>query len=151
MNQDGATPVAKRPQTISETEMEVLRALWECGTGTVREIDVVLRASGRRWAYTTVLTLLQRLEAKGYVKRDTSGFAHVYRPAMSRDRLLRQRLSDLADQLCDGAATPLLMALVEQHRFTKQEISEFRKLLNEAAPSEPAAPKRKRKRGRTKI
>src|SRR6516165_9800513 len=121
--------VEARRSTISETELDILKVLWERGPGTVREINALLRKQGRRWAYTTVLTLLQRLEAKGYVASDKSGLAHVFRPAVSRDRLLRQRLRDLANQLCEGTATPLVLALVEGQRFTPDEIQQFRELL----------------------
>jgi predicted transcriptional regulator len=122
--------VEARRSTISETELDILKVLWERGPGTVREINALLRKQGRRWAYTTVLTLLQRLEAKGYVASDKSGLAHVFRPAVSRDRLLRQRLRDLANQLCEGTATPLVLALVEGQRFTPDEIQQFRELLD---------------------
>ena len=118
--------------SVSGSELEVLKVLWEHGPGTVRDLDEVLRRRRFRWAYTTVLTLLQRLEAKGYVVSDKSGFAHVFRPAVSRDRLLRQHLKDLADQLCGGAATPLVMALVQGHRFSAEDIEEFRRLLDAA-------------------
>jgi predicted transcriptional regulator len=121
----------ERRPAISETELDILKALWEHGPTTVRAINSVLRRSGRRWAYTTVLTLLSRLEAKGYVTSDKSGLAHVFRPAVSRDKLLRQRLKDLANQLCEGTSTPLMHALVEGHRFTPQEIEHFRQLLDQ--------------------
>jgi predicted transcriptional regulator len=117
--------------SITETELDVLKALWENGPGTVRVINERLRHQGRRWAYTTVLTLLQRLEAKGYVISDKTGMAHVFRPAVTRDKLLRQRLKDLANQLCEGTATPLVLALVEGQRFTAEEISQFRQLLDQ--------------------
>ncbi len=120
---------ARRP-TISETELDVMKALWELEAGTVRQVNKLLRRQGRRWAYTTVLTLLQRLEAKGYAVSDKSGVAHVFRPAMSRDKLLRQRLKDLSNQLCEGTATPLMMALVEAERLTAEEIDQFRQLLD---------------------
>jgi predicted transcriptional regulator len=107
-----------------------LKWLWAHGPATVREINDLSRRQGRRWAYTTVLTMLQRLEAKGYVVSDKSGVAHIFRPAVTRDRLLRQRLKDLANQLCEGTATPLVRALVEGQRFTAQEISQFRELLD---------------------
>jgi predicted transcriptional regulator len=123
--------VEARRASISETELEVLKVLWEHGPGTVRTVNDRLRRQGRRWAYTTVLTLLQRLEAKGYVASDKSGVAHVFRPAVTRDRLLRQRLKDLANQLCEGTATPLVLALVEGQRFTAEEISQFRQLLDQ--------------------
>ena len=119
-----------RRSTISETELDILKVLWEWGPGTVREVNALLRKQGRRWAYTTVLTLLQRLEAKGYVASDKTGLAHVFRPAVSRDRLLRQRLKDLANQLCEGTATPLVLALVEGQRFRPDEIQQFRELLD---------------------
>jgi predicted transcriptional regulator len=123
--------VESRRASISETELDVLKVLWENGPGMVRAVNALLRRQGRRWAYTTVLTLLQRLEAKGYVTSDKSGLAHVFRPAVTRDHLLRQRLKDLANQLCEGTATPLVLALVEGQRFTAAEISQFRQLLDQ--------------------
>jgi BlaI family transcriptional regulator, penicillinase repressor len=126
--------VDERRSTISETELDVLKVLWEHGPGTVRELDGRLRDRGRRWAYTTVLTLLQRLEAKGYVTSDKSSVAHVFRPTVSRAKLLRRRLKDLADQLCEGTATPLVHALVEGERFSAEEIEEFRRLLDRLQP-----------------
>jgi len=123
--------VAARWAPISETELDVLKVLWEQGPATVRAVNAVLRRQGRRWAYTTALTLLQRLEAKGYVASDKSALAHVFRANVSRDRLLRRRLRDLASQLCEGTATPLVQALVEGHRFTAEEIDHFRRLLDQ--------------------
>src|SRR5690349_19396120 len=96
---EGDCDVAARRLSVSDTELEVLRVLWEQGPGTVRAIADVLRRQGRTWAYNTVLTLLQRLEAKGYVAADKGGQAHVFRPSVSRDHLLRQHLRELADQL----------------------------------------------------
>jgi predicted transcriptional regulator len=133
--------------TVSETEFEVLRVLWEHGPGTVRQIDGVLRAGGRSWAYTTVLTLLQRLEAKGYVDRETEGIAHVYRAAVSRETLLSTRLRELADRFTGGAATPLVQALVAGHRFTPDEIEQFRELLDRIEATSEAK-KRGRPRGK---
>ena len=69
---------------LSDSEREVLKVLWDRGPGTVREINEVLAARGRRWAYTTVATLLQRLAAKQYVAGDPSTVPHVYR-ARSRE------------------------------------------------------------------
>jgi BlaI family transcriptional regulator, penicillinase repressor len=121
---------AHRPST-SQAELEILKAIWEHGPGTVRQINVRLSQSGRRWAYTTVLTLLQRLQAKGYVASDKTGLAHVFRAVVSRDRLLRQRLKDLANQLCEGTPAPLVLALVQNQRFSDEEIEQFRKLLDQ--------------------
>lgn len=114
---------------ISEAELAVLKALWKRSSGTVREIDALLRRQGREWAYNTVLTLLQRLQAKGYVRSDKRAPAHIFHPAVSREQLLRLRLRELADKVCEGAATPLVRALVEGHRFSPKEIAELRRLI----------------------
>ena len=123
--------MAARHPPISDTELDVLKVLWEHGPATVRQVNAVLRRRGRRYAYTTVLTLLQRLEAKGHVTSDKGGVAHVFSAAVSRDGLLRRRLDELANELCDGTATPLVQALVEGHRLTPDDIDQLRRLLDE--------------------
>jgi predicted transcriptional regulator len=123
--------VALHRPSISDTELDVLKVLWEHGPATVREVNAWLRGQGRRWAHTTVLTLLQRLQTKGYVRSDKSGVAHVFRATVSRDRLLRQRLKELSHDLCQGTATPLVLALVEGQNFTAEEIEQFRRLLDQ--------------------
>jgi BlaI family transcriptional regulator, penicillinase repressor len=124
--------------SVSETELAVLKVLWEKEQGTVRELQAILRDQGRNWAYTTVQTLLNRLEQKGVVASDKSSLAHVYRSVVSRDRMLQQRLSDLADELCEGTASPLMLALVEGARFTPEDIDQFRKLLDQLEASKPS-------------
>jgi len=123
--------VAERRPSISDTELDVLKVVWERPGSTVREIQAALRPMGRKWAYTTVQTLLHRLEEKRYIECERDGAAHTFRAAMSREQLLQSRLNDLSDQLCEGAASPLLLALVEGSRFTAKEIEQFRQLLDQ--------------------
>ena len=124
----------KKLPEVSEAEMEVLQALWREGPGTVREVGVRLKTRRRRWAYTTVQTLLNRLEAKGYVAADKSALAHVYGAAQGREGFLSQRLRDLSDRLCDGETSPLVAALVTGRNFTPEDIEHFRRLLDEYEP-----------------
>ena len=112
--------------------MEVLKVLWDEEAGTVRAIRDHLRKRRRRWAYTTVQTLLNRLRAKGYVARDESGMAHVFRAAVSRDKLIDWRLRELADQVCEGASTPLVLSLVQSKRLSGEELAALRRMLDEA-------------------
>ena len=132
--------------TLSASELDVLKALWEHGPGTVRDIKDALKRRGRRWAYTTVQTLLTRLQAKECVATDRTGFAHIYSASISREDLVRQGLTDLAENLCDGTAAPLVMALVQGHRFTAEEIEAFRRLLGEAEGAAPSSEGRERRR-----
>ena len=118
----------ERP-AISKTELEVLKVLWTLDSGTVRDIEAVLRGRGRSWAYNTILTLLQRLQSKGYVRSDKRALAHVFRPAVSREDLLRQSLRSLKEKVCEGTAAPLVRAMVEGQRFTAEEIAELKDLV----------------------
>ena len=122
--------VRKKPP-VSDAELDVMKVLWEHGPGTVREIDGRLRKQKRRWAYNTVLTLLCRLQTKGYAASKKSAVPYVFRATVSREQLLKQRLSELAETLCDGTASPLVHALVQGQRFSPAEIEEFRKLLDQ--------------------
>jgi BlaI family transcriptional regulator, penicillinase repressor len=129
---------------LSEAEREVLRVLWDHGPRTVREINEVLKHRGRRWAYTTVATLLQRLAVKQYVVSDPSAVPHVYRAVVTRDEMLERRLQEAADELCDGRAAPLVLALVQGNRFSAEELARLRRLLDEAAAgSSPPSSKSK--------
>jgi predicted transcriptional regulator len=123
---------------LSDSEREVLKALWDRGSGTVREVMDLLAGRGRRWAYTTVGTLLQRLVAKGYVSSDPTSVPHVFRASVSREELLGRRLKDAANELCDGRAAPLVLALVQEGRFTPEELDRMRQMLDEAAVERPA-------------
>ena len=129
--------MAERPG-LSEAEMEVLKALWSEGPATVRRINELL--ADRGWAYTTVLTLLRRLVVKGYATSEASGVAHVFRAAVTREEVLERRLKDTADELCDGSAVPLVLALVQGHKFSTGELARLRRLLDQAA----ARPRRPR-------
>ncbi len=122
--------MAERPPP-SEQELEVLKVLWDEGQGTVRTVAEVLDGRGRRWGYTTVQTYLNRLRGKGHVASEpgSAALAHVYRAVSTREDLLRDRLQDLANQLCEGATTPLVLTLVEGHKFTREEIARLRDLL----------------------
>jgi BlaI family penicillinase repressor len=121
---------------VSDTELEVLKALWAGGPGTVREIEARVRRRRRRWAYNTILTLLTRLREKGYVAADRSGTAHVFRSIVTRDELLSHDLAALAERVCDGTASPLVHALVQRGRFTPDEIARFRRLLDQLEPKD---------------
>jgi predicted transcriptional regulator len=127
----------RKSSDVSGAEMEVLQTLWKDGPATVREVSERLGPDGSRWAYTTVQTLLGRLEAKGFIKSDKSGVAHVFRAVRTREHFLSDRLTELADKVCDGTTLPLVAALVDKHKFTPDELAEFRRMLDAAERSRP--------------
>ncbi len=121
--------MAIREYDLGEAELEVLNALWDAGPATVRQVMNRLHESGRRVAYTTVLTFLSRLERKGFVTANKSSLAYVYRPKVSRDRVRKSRSRELLEQLYDGAAGPLVLQLVRTERLSADEIAQLQELI----------------------
>src|SRR5688572_8069575 len=73
---------------LGPLETDVMEAVWARGDATVRDVHATL-ARRRDIAYTTVMTTMSRLAAKGLLERDSSGLAHRYRPAVSREEYAR--------------------------------------------------------------
>ncbi len=123
--------MGQREYELGEAELQVLKALWDAGPATVREVMNRLHASGRRVAYTTVLTFLTRLEQKGYVRSNKSDLAYVYRAVASRTQVTRSRLKAVMDALFDGEAAPLVLQLMKTERFSPDELAELQKHIDQ--------------------
>ena len=113
-----------------KAELEVLKKIWDHGPNTVRDISSILESQGRTWAYTTVLTMLHRLRDKGVVVSEKVGNVNRFEAALSRDNVVREQLSQLMDRFGEEGVAPLMLALVENNRFTPEEIEVFREMLN---------------------
>ena len=136
--------MTEKPQpAMSEAEQEVLKSIWKHEAGTVREINEFLNQQGLNWSRSTMITLLQRLEKKGYVTSDKSGFAFVFEAALTRDDVSQQRLLELAEELYEGDPAPLMLAFAQKHKFTEEELQEFQKMIDQLKPK-----KKKRKSGK---
>src|SRR5438309_3583766 len=121
----------KRPPTIPDSELDVLKVLWDRGQATVREVLETLRAAGRQWSYATVATLLDRLETKGVVTSDRSELAFVYRPVVSTQEVRQKRVSSLVDKLYQGEPGLLVLHLLKSHPLDARQAKEVRALLEE--------------------
>ncbi|MFN0137360.1 MAG: BlaI/MecI/CopY family transcriptional regulator [Phycisphaerae bacterium] len=123
--------MSQRDVELGSAELEVLKVLWDQGQSgmAVREVLETLHARGRNVAYTTVQTMLTRLEQKGVVGSDKSGAAFSYRPTVSRDKVIKSRVRQVLDELFDGAAGPLVLQLVRSKSLKQSEIDELQKLI----------------------
>ena len=124
-------------RSVTDPELEILKALWDLGEGTVRDVLEKLGPHGRGWAYTTAQTMLVRLQEKGCVASKKRGRAFVFRPLFTRDELLGRSLDDLAARVCDGKAMPLLLNLVQSSKFSRREQRRFKELLDELEKGRP--------------
>jgi predicted transcriptional regulator len=124
----------RTPQDVTETELAVLQVLWDHGTVTRRQVTDVLYPRGEAAHYATVQKLLERLEGKGYVRHERrDGLLH-FTAAVDREQFISRRLLEMADKLCGGSLTPLLMNLVRSKPLSARELDELRALLEELRP-----------------
>ncbi len=123
--------MARTPQDVTERELAVLQALWDGGPATIRRLTEALYPGGAASQYATVQKLLDRLEAKGCVRRNRAGPAHTFSAAIGRDELIGRRLRDVAEKLCGGSLTPLLTHLMRTRRLTADERRELRSLIDD--------------------
>jgi predicted transcriptional regulator len=112
----------------TESELELLRILWDKEPATVREIFDALNLE-RPSGYTTVLKLLQIMTAKGLVVRDEANRAHVYRAAISQDDMSKI-LKDLSVRLFSGSAAQLALHALAMAPASETELAEIRALLD---------------------
>jgi predicted transcriptional regulator len=122
--------MARRPQDVTDAELDVLRALWDGGESTIRSLANRLYPRGGASEYATVQKLLERLEDKGHVGRRAEGRVNVFSARVRREDLVARRLRDTAEKLCDGSLTPLLTHLVSAGRFSHDELDELRRLVD---------------------
>jgi BlaI family penicillinase repressor len=114
---------------VTEAELEVLRKLWQRGESGIREVAEELYPAGGPSANATVQKLLDRLGAKGFVDRRAEGRRNLFRALVTRRDLIRLRLQDTADALCEGDLNPLLTQLVESSDLSEEQLDALKQLV----------------------
>ncbi len=123
---DSASP--ERLPRPTDGELAILRALWDMGPSTVRQVHERL---GKETTYTTILKLLQIMTDKGLVHRDESARTHIYTAAQPAKTTQRQLLKDLLDKAFAGSSAALVMQALSAKRAKPEELEQIRKLLDE--------------------
>ena len=129
--------MARTPRDVTDMELAVLQLLWERGPCTRRQLTDVLYPDGGPAHFTTVQKLLERLEKKGCVARNSGEGPIAFTATLDREQLISRRLLDMADKLCGGSLTPLLMNLVRAKPLTPRELQELQELLQELNKQRP--------------
>jgi predicted transcriptional regulator len=114
---------------LGRLELQIMNVVWDRGKATVHEVKKAL--SHRKPAYSTILTMMRKLEAKGYLEHDVDQRTYVYRPTISQKAVRHGIIGDILDRLFDGSASLLLNSLAEQNRISEKELIEIRKLIKE--------------------
>jgi len=116
----------KKPIRLSRFELEILEILWRLGESSVREVQETISEADRP-AYTTVQTIVQRLEQKGAVRRTRKiGNALLFEAVVTRKSAYRRMIDDLVD-LFGGSAQPLVAHLLDSGRLTLDDLKALEK------------------------
>jgi BlaI family transcriptional regulator, penicillinase repressor len=120
---------------LSKLELKIMEALWRLGPASVREVQESFPEPDRP-AYTTVQTVLYRLEAKKAVERTKKiGNAHIFEAVFSKKAVHRRVIDDLLG-VFGGRAQPLVSHLIESGQLTLDDIDEARNTLRKLAKKE---------------
>ena len=115
----------------SDTELSILRVLWQHGPGTVREIlQRFNRYHEAEAGYTTILKMLQIMTDKGLVERDDSQRPQVYRARLAQEQTQRQLVVDLLDKAFGGSAKKLVMQALASQKASEEELARIERLLD---------------------
>ena len=117
--------------SITDSELEVLKELWDAPAMTARELTdrLLLRTN---WSEPTIKTLLLRLLQKTAVQRIRRGKVFVYSALIGRDQYRYQAGRTLLDRLFNGVAGDFLTCLVRNEKMSSEEIEELKNLLDKA-------------------
>ena len=118
---------------LTDREADVMQVLWQHGPSVVAQVRARL---ADELAYTTVLTILRTLEAKGYVKHRVEGRVHRYLAAVEQQAARTSALRHLVSKLFLGSSELLFAHLVSDRRLTPAQIRRIRRLLDPKAERE---------------
>ena len=115
---------------LGDLQLKIMKALWERGEASVAD---VLQALGPRagLAYTTVATMLRKMEGRGLVRHRSEGRRFLYRPAVSPDAVTRSMADDILERLFEGRLADLLSHLLSTREVSREELRELERLIAE--------------------
>ena len=113
----------------TESELEILKILWDKQSATVREVHEEL-SKNKDSGYTTTLKLLQIMFEKGLVTRDDSNKTHIYQPAVTRQKTQKLFLDKMINTLFAGSSTQLVLQALGNQKASKDELEEIQKYLD---------------------
>jgi predicted transcriptional regulator len=124
--------MARRKTTgPTDRELAILSVLWERGPSTVREVHETLHPEDET-GYTTTLKLMQIMVEKGLlVREEDNGRRHIYRPALSEERMQKQLVQNLLDRVFAGSAAKLVLRALAAKKVPPDELKRIREMLDE--------------------
>ncbi len=115
-------------EKLFESEAKVMEIIWEKGALSAKEISLIA-AETIGWNKNTTYTVIKKLEAKGFIRRDDPGF--ICTPLVSQEEMQKKEAVSLLNRVFRGSRKALFSALLEEEKLSEQEAEELRKLIDQ--------------------
>ncbi len=115
--------------TLTNAEHRIMEVVWARGCATVAEVVEALEGKD---AYTTILTLMRILKAKGYLSSRKEGRAFVFVPRVDRDTVARKAVHQLLSKFFAGSPSELVLAFLREEELTPRELDQIKKKIMES-------------------
>ena len=123
----------KRPQTLTNAEHRIMEVIWARGSATVSEVVDALEGKD---AYTTILTLMRILKAKGYLSSRKEGRAFVFVPEVDRTTAARKAVHQLLSKFFSGSPSELVLSFLRQEELTPEELDAIKRRITDVKGDE---------------
>ena len=116
-------------ERLGDLQLRILRVLWRTGEGTVAQVQQHLARDGTVLAYTTVATMLAKMERRGLVTHRVEGRRYVYRPLVSEQEVSERMTSYVLDRLFEGSLSQMVSHLLSRREISAQELDQLERLI----------------------
>jgi len=123
-----ARPTSRQPTKL---ELQILKVLWQHFPQPASDVRDALAQQGRKLAHTSVITTLNTMVRKKYLKRARAGKAFLFSPCVAEADVSRRMLTDIVNRVFDGSAKAVLLSLFDKRDVHSDELKELRRLINQ--------------------
>ena len=121
----------KTPKNISKLEWEIMQIIWNmAGEPSVRQVLDKAYRNGEK-AYTTVQTVMNNLESKGFLKKEKIGMVNFYKPLFKQDQMINKETVGFVNKVFGGSFMSLANFLLDSDNLSKEEIEDLHRLIEE--------------------
>ncbi len=117
-------------ESLGVLQRRVMDAVWELGEASVQQVRENVDPK-QALAYTTVLSVMQKLEKQGWLRHRAQGRAYVYQPARSREQVGSGALGTLLEKVFGGDRLMMFQRLIDDHQVTDDELAALRKMIDQ--------------------
>ena len=114
-------------EKLFDSEAKVMEILWEKGAISAKEVSLIA-ADTIGWNKNTTYTVIKKLEAKGFIRRDEPGF--ICTPLVSKEEMQKSEAASLLNKVFGGSRKALFSALLDDEKLSEKEIAELKDLID---------------------